>query len=102
MKHMAIMQQQAIQDKFMQILENEAKQLQEVLEKNEGIKHYYSQHRLCVYDVALQMNYIVMRTKMKATKLKQTYIIKQWNLVQDMVQKEINNVFNQYHVYEKL
>jgi hypothetical protein len=76
--------------------------LQDALEKNEGIKHYYSQHRLCVYDEALQMNYIIPKTKMKATKLKETYINKWWNLVQDMVQKEIDNVFNQYHVDEKL
>jgi hypothetical protein len=48
------------------------------------------------------MNYIVSRTKMKATKLKETYINKWWNLVQNMVQKEIDNVFNQYHVDEKL
>lgn len=67
-----------------------------------GIKHYYFQHRLCAYDEALQMNYIVSRTKMKATNLKETYINKWWNLVQDMVQKEIDNVFNQYHVDEKL
>lgn len=93
LKHMAIIQQQAIYDKIMQILENEAKQLQDALEKHEGIKHYYSQHRLCVYD-ELQMNYINMKTKMKAIKLKQTYINKWWNLVQDMVQKEINSVFN--------
>lgn len=39
---------------------------------------------------------------MKATKLKETYINKWWNLVQNMVQKEIDNVFNQYHVDEKL
>jgi hypothetical protein len=54
-----------------------------------------------MYD-EFQVNYIVLMTKMKATKLKETYINKWWNIVQNTIQKEIDNASNQYHVDEKL
>jgi len=80
---------------------NEVQQLQNVLEKNKGIKFYYFQHKLRTYD-ELQMNYTILKTKMKATKLKETNINKWWDLVQDMVQKEVGNTFDQHHATEEL
>lgn len=83
-RHVAITQQHVIHDISILTLANEAKQLQDVLEKNKGIEPYYSQHKLRAFD-ELQMNYTILRTKMKATKLKETNIDKWWDLVQDMV-----------------
>jgi hypothetical protein len=60
--HVVIIQQHVIHDISMQTLMNEVKQLQNVLEKNKGIKFYYFQHKLWTYD-ELQMNYIVLKTK---------------------------------------
>jgi hypothetical protein len=64
----------------MQTLVNESKQQQYVMEKNKGIEPYYSQHKLWVYD-KLEMNYTILKTKMKTTKLKGTNIDKWWDLV---------------------
>jgi len=44
--HVVIIQQHVIHDISMQTLMNEVKQLQNVLEKNKGIKFYYFQHKL--------------------------------------------------------
>jgi len=58
----------------MQTLNNEVKQLQDALKKKRCRALYIS------YD-ELQLNYMVMGTKMKATKLKETNINKWWNLL---------------------
>jgi hypothetical protein len=98
--HVAITQHHVIHDISMQTLVNEVKQLQDVLEKNKGIEPYYL-HKLRAFD-ELQMNYTILKTKMKATKLKETNINKWWDLVQDMVDEEKNNTFNQHHTNEDL
>jgi hypothetical protein len=60
---------------------------------------YLSKYRLKEYDNLLIQN-TIPKTKQKSLQLKAFHIDEWWNLVQDILQNDIQNLFNEFKAYE--
>jgi hypothetical protein len=55
---------------------------------------YLSKYRLKEYDNLLMQN-IILKTKQKSLQVKASHMNEWWNLVQDLLQNDIQNLFNE-------
>ncbi len=76
----------------MKALKIDIEQLQKAMEKMKCVELYYFKHQLYEYD-ELKMQYMMLWIKQKATNTLVTEIDAQWNLVQDMIVIDLDEIF---------